>query len=126
LPAGHRLSRKNKVLLKELADESFVQFSRQLWPERVDAISRKCLAAGFTMRIVQEAQRLHTLLEFVAQGIGVAILPDPLSHDSDRVVFKKLEDFNLAANLQLVWLRENDSTLLKQFVTAARAASRRI
>jgi DNA-binding transcriptional LysR family regulator len=126
LPAGHRLSRKNKVLLKDLADESFVQFSRQLWPERVDAISRKCVEAGFTMRIVQEAQRLHTLLEFVAQGIGVAILPDPLSHDSDRVVFKELEDFNLAANLQLVWLRENDATLLKQFVTAARAASRRI
>jgi DNA-binding transcriptional LysR family regulator len=76
------------------------------------------------MRIVQEAQRLHTLLEFVAQGIGIAILPDPLSHDSDRVVFKKLEDFNLAANLQLVWLRENDSTLLKEFVAAARAARR--
>jgi DNA-binding transcriptional LysR family regulator len=124
LPAGHRLTRKHKLCLKDLADEPFVQFSRQLWPERVDAISRKCVEAGFTMRIVQEAQRLHTLLEFVAQGIGVAILPDPLSHDSDRVVFKKLEDFNLAANLQLVWLRENDSTLLKQFVTAARAARR--
>jgi len=124
LPAGHRLTRKHKLCLKDLADEPFVQFSRQLWPERVDAISQKCVEAGFTMRIVQEAQRLHTLLEFVAQGIGVAILPDPLSHDSDRVVFKKPEDLTLAANLQLVWLRENDSTLLKQFVTAARAARR--
>ena len=118
-PSAHRLARKSKILLKDLAGESFVQFSRQLWPERVDAISRKCVEAGFTMRIVQEAQRLHTLLEFVAQGIGVAILPDPLSHDSDRVVFKKLEDFDLAANLQLVWLRENDSTLVKEFVAAA-------
>jgi DNA-binding transcriptional LysR family regulator len=124
LPAGYRLAQKQKLVLKDLADEPFVQFSRQLWPERVDAISQKCVGAGFTMRIVQEAQRLHTLLEFVAQGIGVAILPDPLSHDSDRVVFKKLEDLNLAANLQLVWLRENDSTLLKEFVAAARAARR--
>ena len=32
------------------------------------------------MRIVQEAQRLHTLMEFVAQGIGVAIIPDPFEH----------------------------------------------
>jgi DNA-binding transcriptional LysR family regulator len=124
LPAGHWLVQKQKLFLKDLADEPFVQFSRQLWPERVDAISQKCVGAGFTMRIVQEAQRLHTLLEFVAQGIGVAILPDPLSHDSDRVVFKKLEDLNLAANLQLVWLRENVSTLLKEFVAAARAARR--
>jgi DNA-binding transcriptional LysR family regulator len=124
LPAGHRLAQKQKLFLKDLADEPFVQFSRQLWPERIDAISQKCVGAGFTMRIVQEAQRLHTLLEFVAQGIGVAILPDPLSHDSDRVVFKKLEDLNLAANLQMVWLRENVSTLLKEFVAAARAARR--
>ena len=76
------------------------------------------------MQIIQEAQRLHTLLEFVAQGIGVAILPDPLSYDSERVVFKKLEDLRLAANLQLVWLRENDSTLLKEFVAAARRSKR--
>src|SRR6516225_4039625 len=118
LPAGHRLTRRNKLFLRDLAGESFVQFSRQLWPERVDAISQKCVEAGFTMRIVQEAQRLHTLLEFVAQGIGIAILPDPLSHDLDRVVFKKPEDLTLAANLRLVWLRENDSALLKEFVAA--------
>jgi len=124
LPAGHRLTRRNKLFLRDLAGESFVQFSRQLWPERVDAISQKCVEAGFTMRIVQEAQRLHTLLEFVAQGIGIAILPDPLSHDLNRVVFKKPEDLTLAANLRLVWLRENDSALLKEFVAATRAAQR--
>jgi DNA-binding transcriptional LysR family regulator len=124
LPAGHRLTRRNKLFLRDLAGESFVQFSRQLWPERVDAIGQKCVEAGFTMRIVQEAQRLHTLLEFVAQGIGIAILPDPLSHDLDRVVFKKPEDLTLAANLRLVWLRENDSALLKEFVAATRAAQR--
>jgi DNA-binding transcriptional LysR family regulator len=124
LPAGHRLAQKQRLFLKDLADEPFVQFSRQLWPERVDAISQKCVGAGFTMRIVQEAQRLHTLLEFVAQRIGVAILPDPLSHDSDRVMFRKLEDFNLAANLRLVWLKENDSALLKEFVGAARRSRR--
>ena len=125
LPAGHRLTRRNKLFLRDLAGESFVQFSRRLWPERVDAISQKCVEAGFTMRIVQEAQRLHTLLEFVAQGIGIAILPDPVSHDLDRVVFKKPEDLTLAANLRLVWLRDNDSALLKEFVAATRAAQRR-
>jgi DNA-binding transcriptional LysR family regulator len=124
LPLGHRLTRRNKLFLRDLAGESFVQFSRQLWPERVDAISQKCVEAGFTMRIVQEAQRLHTLLGLVAQGIGIAILPDPLSHDLDRVVFKKPEDLTLAANLRLVWLRENDSALLKEFVAATRAAQR--
>jgi DNA-binding transcriptional LysR family regulator len=120
LPADHRLGCKSKLFLRDMAGESFVQFSRHLWPERIDAIAQKCVAAGFTMRVVQEAQRLHTLLEFVAQGFGVAIMPDPLCHPSDRVVFKKLEDFDLAANLQLIWLRNNDSGLLKQFIAIAR------
>jgi DNA-binding transcriptional LysR family regulator len=120
LPAEHPLGRRSKLFLRDLAGESFVQFSRQLWPERIDAIAEKCVAAGFTMRVVQEAQRLHTLLEFVAQGFGVAIIPDPFCHPSDRVVFKQLEDFDLAANLQLIWLRKNDSSLLKEFTATTR------
>ncbi len=120
VPADHHLERKSKLFLRDLAGESFVQFSRHLWPERIDAIAKKCVAAGFNMRVVQEAQRLHTLLEFVAQGFGVAIMPDPLCQPSDRVVFKKLEDFDLAANLQLIWLRDNDSALLKEFTATTR------
>jgi DNA-binding transcriptional LysR family regulator len=105
--------------------EPFVQFSRQLWPERIDAIAEKCVAAGFTMRVVQEVQRLHTLIEFVAQGIGVAIIPDPFCRPA-RVVFKKLEDLDLPADLRLMWLRHNDSALLKEFTAAARQVASKI
>ena len=119
LSGNHRLGHKGKLFLRDLAGESFVQFSRPLWSDRIDAIAEKCAAAGFTIRIVQEAQRLHTLMEFVAQGIGVAIIPDPFCRP-DRVVFKKLEDLDLAANLRLTWLRHNDSALLKEFTAATR------
>jgi len=71
------------------------------------------------MNIVQEAQRLHTLMEFVAQGVGVAIIPDPFCRPAG-VVFRKLEDLDLAANLQLVWLRQNESAQLKEFTAVAR------
>ncbi len=125
LPADHRLARKSKLFVRDLAGESFVQFSRQLWPERIDAIGQKCVEAGFAMRVVQEAQRLHTLLEFVAQGLGVAIIPDPLCHCSDYVVFKELKDLELAANLQLVWLHHNDSALLKEFTATTRQVAPR-
>jgi DNA-binding transcriptional LysR family regulator len=119
LPGDHRLRHKSKLFLRDLAGEPFVQFSRRLWSERIDAIAEKCVAAGFTLRVVQEAQRLHTLMEFVAQGIGVAIIPDPFCRPA-RVVFKKLEDLDLPANLRLTWLRQNDSTLLKEFIAATR------
>jgi DNA-binding transcriptional LysR family regulator len=125
LPGDHQLGHKSKLFLRDLAGESFVQFSRQLWSERIDVIAEKCAAAGFTMRVVREAQRLHTLMEFVAQGIGVAIIPDPFCRP-DRLVFKKLEDFDLAANLRLTWLRHNDSALLKEFTLAARQVADQI
>jgi DNA-binding transcriptional LysR family regulator len=125
LPGDHRLGHKNKLFLRDLAGEPFVQFSRQLWPERIDAIAEKCVAAGFTMRVVQEAQRLHTLMEFVAQGIGVAIIPDPFCRPP-HVAFKKLEDLDLPADLRLTWLRHNDSLLLKQFIAATRQVAPKI
>jgi DNA-binding transcriptional LysR family regulator len=97
-----------------------------------DAPVRVAQAAGRSERrqlligtvVVQEAQRLRTLLEFVAQGLGVAIIPDPLYHCSRCVVFKKLEDLDLAANLQFVWLRHNDSALLKEFTGTTRQMAR--
>ena len=124
LPANQRLARKSKLFLRDLAAESFVQFARSLWSERIDTIAGKCVAAGFTMRIVQEAQRLHTLMEFVAQGVGVAIIPDPFCRPPG-VVFKKFEDLDLEANLRLAWLRQNESSLLKEFTAVTRQVARK-
>jgi DNA-binding transcriptional LysR family regulator len=122
LPVGHRLVRKAKLFLRDLAGEPFVQFSRHLWPERIDAIAHKCVEAGFTMHVVQEGQRLHSLVEFVGQGLGVAIMPRPSCFSPDCVAIKKLEDFDLPANLHLTWLRRNESELLRDFVEATRMA----
>jgi len=120
LPANHRLRRKSKLFLRDLAGEPFVQFPRRLWPERVDAIAQRCTEAGFTMRVVQEAQPMHSLLNFVSRGFGVAIIPDPICWHSNCVVFKPLEDFDLVASFQLTWLRRNESMLLRDFIDATR------
>src|SRR5262249_46695452 len=83
-------------------------------------IAQKCVKAGFNIQVVQEGQRLHSLIEFVAQGVGVAILPRPSCYSPTRVVIRKLEDFDLPANLHLTWLRRNDSGLVRDFVEATR------
>jgi len=126
LPAGHRLARKAQLFLRDLAGEPFVQFSRHLWPERIDEIARKCVEAGFTMRVVQEGQRMHSLVEFVAQGLGVAIMPRPSCYSPNCVVIKRLEDFDLPANLHLAWSRRNGSVLLRDFVEATRQVAAKL
>jgi DNA-binding transcriptional LysR family regulator len=125
LPADHHLALKPKLFLRDLAGEPFVQFPRWLWPERVDAIAQKCAEAGFTMRVIQEAQPMHSLLNFVGRGFGVAIVPDPMCAPSECVILKKLVDFDLPASFQLIWLRRNDSKTLKDFVATARRVATR-
>jgi DNA-binding transcriptional LysR family regulator len=114
------LAQKDELFLRDLAGEPFVQFPRRLWPERIDAIAKKCTEAGFTMRVVQEAQPMHSLLNFVSRGFGVAIIPDPICWPSPCIVFKKLEDFELTATFQLTWLRSSDSKALRDFVGTTR------
>jgi DNA-binding transcriptional LysR family regulator len=120
LPSDHRLAQKSEIRLRDLEGESFVQFPRKLWPERIDAIAQKCREAGFTMRIVQEAQPTHALLNLVGRGFGVAIVPAPLCWYSPCVALKKLKDLDLAASFQLAWLRRNDSALLRDFIATSR------
>jgi DNA-binding transcriptional LysR family regulator len=120
LPSEHPLTQKREIFLRDLAGQRFVQFPRWLWPERVDAIAQKCTEAGFTMRVVQEAQPMHNLLSLVGRGFGVAIVPDPICWPSGCVVFKRIEDFDLPAAFQLTWLRRNRSKILQDFVAITR------
>ena len=73
LPTGHRLARRSRVRLTELAAETFVGLEhgfgvRQLTDEA-------CQAAGFTPRLAFEGQESDTVRGLVAAELGVALLP---------------------------------------------------
>jgi len=63
------------------------------------------------------------LVKLVAEGFGVAIIPRPFCSEHQRVICKKLVDFELPANLQFIWLRQNNSPLLEQFAESGRAVA---
>lgn len=77
LPAGHRLARRRRVDLRELAAEPFVVFPRARSPGFFDELMGLCRSAGFTPRIVQEAP-LIDLISLVSAGFGVAMVPESL------------------------------------------------
>ncbi|WP_163995897.1 LysR family transcriptional regulator [Pyxidicoccus caerfyrddinensis] len=75
LPSGHRLARRARVPLGELADESFIGFPRDTAPSLHDAMTGMCLEAGFAPTFVTEAGEWYTIVSLVAAGLGCAILP---------------------------------------------------
>jgi DNA-binding transcriptional LysR family regulator len=73
LPAGHRLSRRRRVRLADLHEESWVQTSRNS-PCARHAV-RTCHAAGFEPRVSFESDDYQTVQGLVAAGVGVGLIP---------------------------------------------------
>jgi DNA-binding transcriptional LysR family regulator len=61
--------------LASLRNEPFVVIARSVSASYVDHVVRTCRAAGFTPRIVQEANELFTVLSLVRGGVGVSLVP---------------------------------------------------
>ena len=78
LPKNHAASRKSKVSLATLAKEFFIAISEQNYPGAAQFVLQACKGAGFQPKILQAAERGHSILGLVAGNCGVALLPEPL------------------------------------------------
>jgi DNA-binding transcriptional LysR family regulator len=73
VPKGHRLARKERIGLDDLADEAWVQTSEASACAR--HVVRICRAAGFEPRVSFESDDYLTVQGLVAAGVGVALIP---------------------------------------------------
>ncbi|GAA4857344.1 LysR family transcriptional regulator [Saccharopolyspora cebuensis] len=73
LPTGHPLAGRAEVELAALADEGFVVMRSGYGMRGIfDDLAAR---AGFAVRVVFEAEEIHTVRGLVAAGLGVAVLP---------------------------------------------------
>jgi len=129
VPAGHRLAGRKKVAIRDLANEPFVLFQHAIAPSLHHQINALCIRAGFTPKIVQEADEWYTVLGFVRAGFGVTISLDMegapdwpgvsscLLDEKDAVapIFLCWDEDRQSASRDLLldWLR-NDTEALKK------------
>jgi len=73
VPPGHRLAGRGSISLREVASEAVV-IGREGGTLR-DTIDAACQQAGFTLRVVCEANEATAIHDFVAAGLGVAFIP---------------------------------------------------
>jgi DNA-binding transcriptional LysR family regulator len=81
IPQDHPLADKlrKSISLKTLADERFLLGSRVNAPVFNPWIIVLCQQAGFQPHVVQESGQPMTVLNYVAAGLGVTILPEQFS-----------------------------------------------
>lgn len=104
LPPAHRLSKKAKLELRELADTSFVLFPRAHNPGFYDRILAACRAAGITPRIVDEVWPRANGIGLVRAGLGATFMtPSEARHLPGDVVFRILTGPAPESRLVLGW-----------------------
>ena len=71
LPDGHRLARRRRLQLGELADEKWVMTPRSSWPAWHRQYDADFAAAGYRPRIDGRSTTPQGLLALVAAGVGI-------------------------------------------------------
>ena len=123
LPCRHALARKKGSLpLKDLAEESFIVYARQLGPAFFEATMAACQSAGFTPRFGQEAPRVTSALNLVAAGLGVCIVPASMQRmGMEGVTYRGLKGATqLRAILNIVSRRGDPSAVARNFLNSVR------
>jgi DNA-binding transcriptional LysR family regulator len=121
LPAGHPLAgKKIKKNLSALNDEPFVFFPRHYNPGYYDKTISLCHQAGFTPRIQYEGVGSNTLLQMVASGLGITILPSSIAAVPDnRVVCIPLDFIPEKAVLAIIYDKDRLPGVLRELVLSA-------
>lgn len=102
VPPGHRLARRKQVRLTEVADEPFILL-REGYGLRATT-ERLCREAGFTPEVGFEGEEVETLRGLVTAGLGVSLLPLPLSTGKPAAPHLRVTDVVATRDIGLAWL----------------------
>ncbi|RNB91979.1 LysR family transcriptional regulator [Brevibacillus fluminis] len=99
----HPLAQRDEVTLAELADESFVFFSKSFTLH--DRIIEECKRVGFTPHVLYESSHWDFIQEMVAVNLGVAFLPETIcrSLQPNRVQSVTLVKPAIPWHLAMIW-----------------------
>jgi DNA-binding transcriptional LysR family regulator len=75
LPSSHRLAKRKRIDLRDLAGEPFILYPRSVRPGLADDVITACERAGFTPRVEQFAPQLSATLNLVTASLGISIVP---------------------------------------------------
>ena len=124
LPARHPLAKKAKLKLADLAPQFFVGMSAKTHPGAREWLLETCRSAGFAAKILQETDAEPTAIKFVADGLGVALLPEQITGlPHDGVVFRPLAP-PLLRESTIAWRADNPSKPLQDYIQIVKDLSR--
>jgi DNA-binding transcriptional LysR family regulator len=105
VPTGHRLARRGRVRLAEVAGEPFILLKPGYGLRSVT--ESLCREAGFAPRVAFEGEEVHTLRGLVAAGLGVSLIPsspDTAATPDFPIRYLEITDVHGARDIGIAWL----------------------
>ena len=123
LSERHPLAKKPKLKLADLAPQFFIGMSAKTHPGAREWLLETCRNAGFAGKILQEADVEPTAIRFVADGLGVAFMPEQITGlPHEGVVFLPLSP-PLFRESTVAWRADNHSQPLKDYIQIVKELS---
>ncbi len=123
LPAHEPLAAKARIRLQDLETRFFLGLAESSCQASREWLLNLAPTAGFTPRILQDADREPAMLSFVAAGLGVALLPEPIRRIAhEGVVFRPLKPA-IEAESFIAWKEDNHSKPLQRYIQIVRELS---
>ena len=120
LPQNHPLSTQSEVEVQQLESEPFITFQRDRGCGLYDRVITLCQMAGFSPRVIQEADEMQVILGFVAAGLGISLLSASVEHfQRPGVVYRSLRS-STKVTLAMAWQRDKPSAVRRAFVEVVR------
>lgn len=86
LPSDHRLARRKRIRIADLAHEAFVLYPRLPGAHFPRLIENLCQDAGFTPSVTHQAYEIQTAIALVAAGLGVTLVGESVASNGRRDV----------------------------------------
>ncbi len=127
LPVGHRFADRTPLPIEELRNDYFVMHAREQSPGIYDQLVGFCAAAGFQPRLACESSHVLSSVFLVAQGLGVALIPDSLATlRVNGVVYVPLSRTLPTRTGYFVWNPAHEAPGLMQLVERVRTYARQV
>ncbi|MFJ6265897.1 LysR substrate-binding domain-containing protein [Lysinibacillus xylanilyticus] len=121
LHQDHPFASLPEIPLRLLIDEPFILFPRHMGPNFYDLIISYFWDHGVSINVVQEAIQMQTIVNLVATGMGVSVVPSSVeSYKHPGVIYKKIQETTPKVNLYVGWREDEKSVVVNHFLTVVR------
>ncbi len=120
LPAGHRLTRRRQIGLRDLDGDPVVWIPQALHPAFHAHIAEWWRGAGYHPTVEQEAEGLAERIQFVANGEGISFAAESVRRlHHPGVAFRIIIEPEFSIETGLVYRCDSKSVILQQVLKSA-------